>query len=65
MRNARRTAVVSLLPLTAAMGLTLAARFAGACAASSTVMMPTAAPLASPTGLSSNTGMAANSPPMP
>ena len=55
----------SVLPETAAIGETLEARFAGACAASNTVTMPTTAPLASPTGLSANTGVPANSPPMP
>lgn len=39
--------------------------FAGACAASSTVTTPTTTPAHRPAGLSCQTGVAANSPPMP
>ena len=62
---ARPTGTFWVLPETAAIGETFAARFAGACAASSTVTTPTTAPAHRPAGLSCQTGVAANSPPMP
>ena len=54
-----------MLPETADIGETLAARFAGDCAAKSTVTIPTIIPLISPTGLILNTGVVENSPPIP
>ena len=61
-----RTAdVFSILPETADIGETLEALFAGDCAAKSTVTIPTTAPLITPTRLILNTGVVANSPPMP
>ena len=61
----RTESAVSEFPETAAIGGTLDARFAGDCAASRTVTIPTVAPLISPTGLKANTGIAANSPLIP
>ena len=43
--------LLATLPETADMGETLAARFAGDCAAKNTVTTPTTTPLISPTGL--------------
>ena len=57
--------IISVLPDTAATGETLEARLAGACAASRTVTIPTKAPLIKPMGLRANTGVNANSPPIP
>ena len=62
---ARREVTAGCPPRTAAMGETRAARLAGAWAARSTVMTPTAAPLTRPAGLSEKTGVVANSPPIP
>ena len=56
---ARTESAVSEFPETAAIGETLDACFAGDCAASRTVTIPTIAPLISPTGLKANTGIVA------
>ena len=61
----RSFAPCDTFPETAVIGRTLAARFAGACAASKTVTRPTTMPHPTPTGLNITTGIVSHSPPMP